>query len=128
MSTTQGADTNYDALLSQNATRVFSERDQAKRLAALSELWAPNGILYEEGKVIVGIDAISRAIGTLLDSLPPAARFAPDGVAVGHHGLGRLRWRAVDGSGKPMPVSGTDIAFIEEGRITTLYVLLDPVA
>ncbi len=52
--------------------------------------------------------------------------FAPIGLAVGHHGLGRLRWRAVDDKGQPAPVSGTDVAFFRDGRIERLYVLLDP--
>ena len=52
--------------------------------------------------------------------------FEAEGPAVGHHGLGRLRWRAVDSSGKPLGVTGTDIAFVEDGRIAKLYVILDP--
>jgi hypothetical protein len=31
----------------------------------------------------------------------------------------------VDSSGKPLGVTGTDIAFVEDGRIAKLYVILD---
>ena len=65
-------------------------------------------------------------VGALLKMLPPGTTFEAEGPAAGHHGLGRLRWRAVDASGKPLGVTGTDIAVVEDGRIAKLYVILDP--
>ena len=119
-------ESDYDALLTANAVRVFSEPDEARRRQALEELWQPDGTLYEAEKVVAGIEAISASVSALLAMLPPGTRFAPDGAAVGHHGLARLRWRAVDAAGHPGPVTGTDVAVIEDGRIASLYVLLDP--
>jgi hypothetical protein len=68
---------------------------------------------------------VSAHVGTLLKMPPPGPTFEAEGSAAGHHGLGRLRWRAVDTSGKPLGVTGTDIAFVEDGRIAKLCVILD---
>jgi hypothetical protein len=116
----------YDSLLRANARRVFSEPDPDRRLTALKELWAENGVLAENEQVVTGWEAVSGSVGALLKMLPPGATFEADGPAAGHHGLGRLRWHGVDSSGKPLGVAGTDIAFVEDGRIAKLYVILDP--
>jgi len=116
----------YDTILKANATQVFSQRDAVARRRVLERLWVSDGVLYEEGHVVTGLDAISSAVGALLDTLPPGMAFAPAGRAVGHHGLGRLKWRAVDEKGQPAPVSGTDVALFRDGKIAQLYVLLDP--
>ena len=97
-----------------------------RRLTALKELWAEDGVLMESEHVVTGWDAVSSSVGSLLKMLPPGTTFEAEGPAAGHHGLGRLRWRAVDASGKPLGVTGTDIAVVEDGRIAKLYVILDP--
>jgi hypothetical protein len=116
----------YDKVLRANAKRVFSEPDVKRRLTALKELWVEDGVLVENEHVVTGWNTVSDSVGALLKMLPPGTTFEAEGPAVGHHGLGRLRWRAVDSSGKPLGVTGTDIAFIEDGRIAKLYVILDP--
>jgi hypothetical protein len=125
--TSPKADTapDYDGLLRGNAKRVFSETSVERRLAALKELWAEDGVLVENEHVVSGWEAVSGSVGALLKMLPPGTTFEAEGPAAGHHGLGRLRWRAVDSSGKPLGVTETDIAFIEDGRIAKLYVILD---
>ena len=116
----------FERLLSGNMARVFSEPDDKRRRDALAELWQPDGILYEDGHVAQGLDAIATTVEKLLASLPPGTSFAPEGGAVGHNGAARLRWRALDANGEAGPVSGTDVAFVEDGRIARLYVFLDP--
>ena len=116
----------YDSLLRANAKRVFSEPRVEQRLTALKELWAENGVLVENEHVVTGWEAVSVSVGALLKMLPPGTTFEAEGRAAGHHGLGRLRWHAVDSAGKPLGVTGTDIAFVEDGRIAKLYVILDP--
>jgi hypothetical protein len=116
----------FDHLLRANAKRVFSEAGVDLRLNALKELWAENGVLVESERVVTGWKAVSDSVGALLKMLPPGATFQAEGPAAGHHGLGRLRWRAVDSSGKPLGVTGTDVALVENGRIAKLYVILDP--
>jgi hypothetical protein len=115
----------YDGVLQAHLTRVFSERDAARRMAALAELYADDATLYEPDKSVTGHAAIDKVVEALLSSLPPNFVFTATGPAVGHHGIARLRWQAGPPQG-PVAVTGTDVARIEGGRIQSLYVFLDP--
>jgi SnoaL-like domain len=117
----------YDGLMQANLARVFGERDAAGRMNAIAELYADDAILHEPDASATGHAAISRAVDTLLSGLPPNFVFTAMGPAVGHHGMGRLRWRSGPPNG-PAAVTGTDVARIEGGRIQTLHVFLDPAA
>lgn len=117
--------TNLDALMQANVRRVFNERNADQRRAALSELYAEDAILYDSETVAVGQKAISEAVNSLLVSLPANFVLSAAGRAVGHNGAGRLLWRAGPPKG-PAAVTGTDVAFIESGRIKRLYVFVDP--
>lgn len=85
---------NFDALMRANLARVFGERDVGRRRAALEELYTADAKLYEPDSVSTGRDAICGAVEALIARLPPKLVFTPVGIAVGHHGLGRLAWRA----------------------------------
>jgi hypothetical protein len=115
----------YDSVLQANLTRVFGERDAARRMEALAELYADDATLYEPDRSATGHAAINQAVEALLSSLPPNFVFTTTGPTVGHHGVARLRWQAGPPSG-PVAVTGTDVARIEGGRIQTLHVFLDP--
>lgn len=115
---------NYDALLRANLQRVFNERDAQKRIAAVHELFAGTPTMYEPTGIVTGRAAISEVAGALLDQFGPDFAFVAEGTAVGHHGLGYLRWHAGPGDG-PVIVSGVDVAEISEGTIVRLWVLLD---
>ncbi|MET3892682.1 hypothetical protein ABIE41_003758 [Bosea sp. OAE506] len=114
-----------DSVLQANLKRVFGERDASLRIAAISDLYAPDAVLYEPARIATGHQAIAQAVEELLASLPPAFDFSPIGPAVAHHGLARLRWRAGPPEG-PVAVTGTDVARIEAGRIASLHVFIDP--
>jgi hypothetical protein len=115
----------YEGLMQANLTRVFGERDTSRRLKAIAELFAPDATLFEPDSTATGHAAISQAVATLLSSLPPNFAFTAIGPAVGHHGVGRLRWQAGPPNG-PVAVTGTDVARFEAARIQTLQVFLDP--
>ncbi len=115
----------YDRLMQANAVRVFSERDPALRLDAIRELYASDAVVTEPEVVSKGVAAISDAVTELLSKLPPTFVFTPIGAAIGHHGVGRLLWKAGPPNG-PTAVTGTDIAHFKDGRIQALYVFLDP--
>ncbi len=115
----------YDSLMQANLARVFGERDASRRMNAIAQLYADDAILYEPDASATGHAAISQAVQTLLSSLPPNFIFTAIGPAVGHHGVGRLRWQAGPPNG-PVAVTGTDVARFEGGRIQTLHVFLDP--
>src|SRR6266576_3154185 len=78
----------YDGLLRANAKRVFSETSVERRLTALKELWAEDGVLVENEHAVTGREAVSGSVGTLLKMLPPGTTFEAEGPAVGRHGLG----------------------------------------
>jgi ketosteroid isomerase-like protein len=82
----------YDSLMQANLARVFNERDVARRMNAIAELYANDATLFEPHTSATGHDAISQVVDTLLASLPPDFVFTAIGAAVGHHGVGRLRW------------------------------------
>ena len=116
----------YDSLMQANLTRVFCERDASRRIKAVAELYADDATLYEPpDAAATGHAAISQAVEALLANLPPNFVFTAIGPAVGHHGMGRLRWQSGPPDG-PAAVTGTDVAQIEGGRIQTLHVFLDP--
>ncbi|RYG64160.1 nuclear transport factor 2 family protein [bacterium] len=122
---TQSTAPDYDALLQANLTRVFSERDPERRIEAIRELYEETAVLYEPNDFSQGHDRISQAVGVLLDGLPPDFEFRSLGPAVGHHGVGRLRWSGGPKNGVVI-VTGTDVAHFVNGQIHTLHVLLDP--
>jgi hypothetical protein len=125
MSLPPEAPIDFQRLLQANLTRVFGERDAAPRIAAIRELYAEDAVLHEPDASATGHAAIGQAVDALLSSLPPTFVFTALGPAVGHHGVGRLRWQAGPPGG-PVAVTGTDVARFERGLIQTLHVFLDP--
>lgn len=115
----------YDALMQANLTRVFGERDAERRMAVIRELYTADAVLYEPHRAVSGHDAICEAVTALLVSLPPEFVFTASGPAVGHHGVGRLRWSS-GRPGHPAAATGMDVAEIRGGRIVSLFVFLDP--
>ena len=115
----------YDHLLRSNLERVFNERDADRRAAAIDELFVAEPVMYEPDKVVIGRAAIAAVAGSLLEQFGPTFGFTPAGPAVGHHGVGVLRWQAGPAGG-PVAVTGTDAAEIVDGRIARLWVLLNP--
>lgn len=116
----------YDSLMQANLARVFGERDTSRRMKAIAELYAGDATLYEPPDAsATGHAAINQAVDELLANMPANFVFTAIGPAVGHHGMGRLRWKSGPPNG-PVAVTGTDVAQIEGGRIKTLHVFLDP--
>lgn len=116
----------YDGLMQANLVRVFGERDAARRLRAIAELYTPEATLYEPDGATKGHAAINEAVEALLSHLPATFAFSANGPGVGHHNMGRLRWRSGPPNG-PVAVTGTDVAHFEDGRIDSLYVFLDAI-
>jgi len=116
---------NYDGLMQANLARVFGEHNPRRRIEAIRELYVEDAVLYEPHASAKGQAEISEAVTALLASLPPGFVFRSAGPAVGHHSVGRLRWSSGPPDG-PAVVTGTDVAMFEAGRISSLYVFLDP--
>ena len=82
-------------------------------------------MLNEPNATFKGHAAIANAVASLLASLPRDFVFTADGPAMGHHGIGRLQWRAGPPGG-PTAVTGMDIAHFQGHLIHSLTILLDP--
>ena len=115
----------FDRIMQANLALVFGEADPGRRLQAIRDLYAADAVLYEPGSEVKGQGAISEAVASLLATLPPGFAFRATGPAVGHHGVGRLRWTSGPANG-PAVITGTDVARIEYGKIQTLHVFIDP--
>jgi hypothetical protein len=115
----------YDHLMQANLKRVFGERDAGRRIVAIRELYASEAVLYEPDTSAKGHAAISDAVTALLAHLPPNFIFTAASPAIGHHNIGRLKWRAGPPDG-PAAATGMDVAHFEQGRIHSLYVFLEP--
>ncbi|WP_459556732.1 nuclear transport factor 2 family protein [Lacunimicrobium album] len=115
---------NYDGLMRANLVRVFGERDPDQRLRAIRELYTEGAVINEPHASAKGHAAINDAVSSLLKGLPPNIVFSPIGPAIGHHRVGRLKWRSglIDG---PPIVTGMDIAHFDGHRIHSLFVFLD---
>ena len=123
-----GASIDYDRLMRANLASVFNQRDAGKRISAIGELYGEGAVLYEPPDTAAqGHAAISEAVSHLLASLPPDFAFTATGPALGHHGIGRLRWQAGPPNG-PVAVNGMDIARFQDGRIHSLHVFIEPIA
>jgi hypothetical protein len=120
------ASIDYDGLMQANLHRVFGERNGGRRIEAIRELYAEDAVLNEPHASFKGHAAINEAVTALLARLPPRFVFRALGPAMGHHGIGRLKWSSGPQGGS-VAVTGMDIAHFENGRIHSLFVFLDPV-
>src|SRR6266516_151530 len=111
----------YNRLMQANLARVFNERDAALRIVAIRDLYAEDAGLYEPDTSAKGHAAISEAVTALLAHLPPNFVFSAAGPAIGHHNIGRLKWRSGPPD-SPAAVTGLDIAHFSQGRIHSVYV------
>lgn len=128
MSSLANSAIDYERLMQANLADVFNERDAGKRIGAIAELYAEDAVLYESPDTAAeGHAAICEAVTRLLSSLPPDFAFTATGPALGHHGMGRLRWQAGPPNG-PVAVNGMDIACFRDGRIHSLHVFIEPTA
>lgn len=114
----------FAGILDANLQRVFNERDAARRLEAIAELYADDALFHERDRSVQGHAAIALVVSELINSLPADATFGAIVPGTGHHDLGRLQWRLGPPDG-PAAVTGTDVVHIRNGRIQAIHVFLD---
>jgi hypothetical protein len=119
------SDFDYEQLMRSNLSAVFSEREPASRIRAIEELYVADPTLYEPVETVRGRQAISDTIGRLLTSLPPDFVFTVAGPAVGHHDMCCVQWRG-GSPGSLAMISGSDVVQLEDGKIKSIYVFIDP--
>ena len=118
------ASMDYDVLMRANLNDVFSERDAVKRLLAIERLYADDAVLNEPHASATGHTQINQAVSALLSQLPQDVVFSARSPALGHNGIGVLKWRSGPRGG-PAAVNGMDVAHFQGGRIHSLFVFID---
>jgi hypothetical protein len=111
-------------LLHRNLQEVFGEGDAQRRRAAIDELWTEDGVLYVPPGVVVGRDAIDKFAGELRATHPDFV-YTPHGEPQALHNAGRLAWGSGP-RGETPDYTGWDVILVQDGRISALYVFLDP--
>ncbi len=114
----------WNALMQKNLDDVFGERDAARRLDVIRQIYCDDAVLHEPDHSVRGHDAISQAVTELLAHLPADFAFSAIRPASSHNGIGRVQWTAGPPEG-PAEVTGIDIASFDGGRIRSLHVFLD---
>jgi hypothetical protein len=123
----------YDAralgeLMERNVAEVFGERDPGQRMRAIAELYTDDCALGNAEGESVGQAAVSDQVERIIDDGPPGFGFSLVAPAEVVHEFGRLRWQ-MGPAGAPPVVSGIDIATFANGKIRTLYTVVEmPVA
>jgi hypothetical protein len=115
----------FDQMMQANLSTVFSERNPDKRRRAIGELYWDDAVLHEPHASFQGHAAISDAVDRLLAELPDDFVFTAEGPAIGHHGIGRLKWQCGPSTGSAV-LWGLDVAQFKAGRISSLHVFLEP--
>jgi len=116
---------NQESVLARNLVEVFNERDGAKRLTVIRELYTADATFFEAEASFTGADAINARVTEVLQPIPPEALFATTGSTTTNHNLARVSW-TLGPEGGPVMVSGMDIAVLDGDRIKALYIFIDP--
>lgn len=110
-------------LLDRNLQEVFGEGDDARRRAAIDDLWAEDGVLYVPPGMIKGRAAIDKFAGDLRGTHPHYV-YTPHGAPQVLHDAGRLAWGSGP-RGEAPEYTGWDVLIVRDGKIAALYVFLD---
>lgn len=111
-------------LLEASIARVWNERDDARRLVAIDEIYHRDARIYEPERSVTGHQAISDVVAGVLADMPPGFRFEVVGPTLGHHGVAVTRWHG--GPPGETIVSGADTARVVDGKIHEHWFFFDP--
>lgn len=111
-------------VLEQHLEKIWSERDEQKRLKALDELYTKDCTLFEVGDRFTGHEAINSKINSILANMPADFVFTITEPVVINNNAGKLVW-ALGPKDKQAVATGMDIAILEDAKIKSLYVFLD---
>ena len=111
-------------LLHASIQRVWNERDDAARLAAIDEIYHADATIFEPARAVSGHQAISEVVAGVLADMPPGFRFEIDGPGLGHHGVATARWKG--GLPDETTVTGVDVAREKDGKLIEHYFFFNP--
>jgi hypothetical protein len=106
-------------LLIRDLDDVFGENDQARRRAAIDEIFHEDVVYYDRAGVFRGRDEIERIAGISRVS-HPEHRYKPIAPPEELGDGGRLRWVSCRPSFAPS-YAGTDFIIGRDGRIAAIY-------
>lgn len=105
-------------LLSANLHRVFGNRDESSRHAAIRGTYAEDVEFSDPEGTVTGWTALEDKAGDLLGSVPENFVLAEDGPKYIGPDFGVLAW-AFGPAGAPA-VRGIDVITVRDGKITTV--------
>ncbi|WP_345954794.1 nuclear transport factor 2 family protein [Mucilaginibacter sp. PAMB04168] len=119
---------NSAKLLEDSLLVIWNDRQAERRLEAMQEVYAADIIFYEsnEGPAIMGHQDINDLIAKLQEQWPAEFRFELNRPSLANHQVQHISW-TLGIPGQTPVASGMDIAVIEEGKIKSLHLFLDPV-
>ena len=102
---------------------AWNAPDTPDRTKAIAELYSPDVFIAEPGAAHRGHRAMAQAISALQVQMPEAA-ITRSGPIQTVQDLVTYTWE-LGARGRPAAATGRDVLVIRDGRITSLYVLLD---
>jgi hypothetical protein len=112
-------------LMTASLLEVFGERDPALRRAATQRTFAADVTFHDPDGTVTGHEALAGKIEALYASAPPDWVFRAAAPAAEVADLGRATWTFGPATG-PEAVRGMDIGIIVNGKIATLYTIVEP--
>ena len=113
-----------EKIIERNLLEVFNARDADSRRAAIDELWDKDGVFIDPGGVHEGVEKINAIIELLFTQFEGYV-FSVRGPGQSMHGVGRLPC-SYGPPNDPQRLTGTDLGVRKDGKLTALYVFIDP--
>ena len=102
---------------------VWNAPDTPERTKAIAELYSPDVFIGEPGATHRGHRGMAQAISALQAQMPEAT-ITRSGPIQTVQDLVTYTWE-LGARGRPAVATGRDVLLVRDGRITSLYVLLD---
>src|SRR6202166_1174218 len=113
-----------EKITERNLLEGFNARDADSRRAAIDELWDKDGVFIDRAGVHEGVEKINAIVQLLFTQFEDYV-FSVRGPGQSMHGVGSLPWSY----GPPddhQRLTGTDVGVTKDGKLTALYVFIDP--
>jgi hypothetical protein len=113
-----------EKIMEQKLLEVFNAKDADSRRAAIDELWDKDGVFIDPGGVREGVEKNNATVQLLFTQFEDYV-FSVRGPGQSMHGVGRLPW-SYGPPNDPQRLTGTDLGVTKDGKLTALYVFIDP--
>ncbi|WP_194306228.1 hypothetical protein [Chryseobacterium cheonjiense] len=116
---------NASILLQDSLLMIWNNRNSAERLSLMEKIYAPDIHFYEsnDSEPFVGIESINNLIGKLQQEWAPDFEFVVTESPKFNHNVQHISWKL--GAPELTVAIGSDIAFIEDDKIKSLYLFLN---